>query len=438
MATVAIWKVSSSLNQVIKYTTNEEKTDLSNYKDLDNSLEYIKDEFKTEEKLFVSGINCDPSNALNEMIDVKKKYMKTDGILAFHAYQSFKEGEVTPDEAHQIGIELANEMWGDRFQVVVSTHLNTKHYHNHFVVNSVSFKDGKRYYDNRTTYAEFRRLNDLICKEHNKSYLVEKKTKAGLNYLNYQNKGITYTNYYKRAKEDLDIAINKSHSYMDFISILKNMGYEVINRSGKLSIKGNDYNRNIRIERYFGEDYSIDNIKKQIKGLYLPTSKSYIKTNKSVNNILKTLLKPKYNSFYGMYIRYCNILGNYPNYIKRNYISKNIRDDVDRLDILSKQAILLANNKIESVDDFNHYHESKINELIDLKNNREDLWKKIKIVDNKEKEYILLQIKELNNKIKPLNEEVKMCENIKLRKDEINNNLKTMEDKELIVDEHIR
>ena len=435
MATVAIWKVSSSLNQVVKYTTNDEKTDLSNYKDLDKSLEYIKDDFKTKEKLFVSGINCDPTNALKEMIDVKKRFMKEDGILAFHAYQSFKEGEVTPEEAHNIGIELAKEMWGDRFQVVVSTHLNTKHYHNHFVINSVSFVDGKRYYDNRTTYAELRRLNDLICEEHNISHLKENKTKSGLNYLNYQNKGITYSNYYKQAKIDLDIAISKSHSYQEFLTILKNMNYEVKVRSGKLSIRGSNYKRNIRIERYFGIDYSIDNIKKQIQGVYLPTNKNYYKNNKSINNVLKTLLKPKYNSFYSMYIRYSNLIGNYPNYVKNNYISNDIKKDIEVLDMINEETILLVNNKIETLEDFNIFHENKIDKLIELKNTKEDLYKEYKItndINNKN------SIDSINKEIIPLTKEVKLCEDIRLRNNKIKNNLEEIRDKEMMKNEYIR
>lgn len=435
MATVAIWKVSSSLNQVIKYTTNDEKTDLSNYKDLDKSLEYIKDDFKTEEKLFVSGINCIPSNALKEMVDVKKRFMKEDGILAFHAYQSFKEGEVTPDEAHNIGIELAKEMWGDRFQVVVSTHLNTKHYHNHFVINSVSFVDGKRYYDNRTTYAELRRLNDLICEEHNISHLKEKKTKSGLNYLNYQNKGIIYSNYYKQAKIDLDIAISKSHSYQEFLTILKNMNYEVKVRSGKLSIRGSNYKRNIRIERYFGIDYSIDNIKKQIQGVYLPTKNNYYKNNKSINNVLKTLLKPKYNSFYSMYIRYSNLIGNYPNYVKNNYISNDIKKDIEVLDMINEETILLVNNKIETLEDFNIFYENKIDKLIKLKNKKEDLYKEYKITNDIN---IKNSIDSINKEIIPLTKEVKLCEDIRLRNNKIKNNLEEIRDKEMMKNEYIR
>lgn len=86
----------------------------------------------------MQGGECSKRNGICKIINGK-----TDRILAFHGEQSFKEGEVTPELAHEIGVRLANEMWGDRFQVVVTTHLNTDHIHNHFVLNSVSFKDGK-------------------------------------------------------------------------------------------------------------------------------------------------------------------------------------------------------------------------------------------------------------------------------------------------------
>ena len=169
MATTNIWKISSRLDRVIKYTTDEEKTtDISNdiFRDLHNVIEYASDNSKTEERLYVSGINCCPETAYDEMMITKKAWNKTSGNLGYHAFQSFAEGEVSPLLAHEIGIKLAKEMWGDRFEVVVSTHLNTKHYHNHFVINSVSFKDGKKYYDNRETYAELRHLSDELCKEY--------------------------------------------------------------------------------------------------------------------------------------------------------------------------------------------------------------------------------------------------------------------------------
>lgn len=438
MATVGIWKICSSLNQVIKYTTNEEKTDIKNYKGLDQSLEYIRDDFKTEKKLFVDGINCNSDSALKEMVDVKKRFMKTDGILGWHAYHSYREGEVTPELAHEVGLKVANEMWGDRFQVVVSTHVSGKCIHNHFVVNSVSFVDGKKYYANRTTYAELRRLSNVICSEYGLSILEEKKTKSGINYLNYQNKSLTYTNYYKTAKEDLDIAISQANTYQEFRSIMKNMGYEVTNRSGKLSIRGKNYKRNIRIERYFGEDYSIDNIDKRIRGLYLSIGKTFYHNKKPKNDFLEIILKPKYNSFYGMYIRYCNILGNYPNFVKKHYVSASVRNDMNRLDELSNHAIFLAKNNIETEEQFFTFLESKEVKLDNLKNAREELWKKLKKLPSKEQEDIKDEIWKLNEEIKPLSEELKMCEKIRTRKEYIKENLKTLEEKEMMIDERIR
>lgn len=400
-------------------------------------MSYATNGEKTEESLFVSGINCNPNTAVKEMNLIKDKFLKNDGILAWHAYQSFKEGEVTPDEAHEIGLELANEMWGDRFQVVVATHLNTRHYHNHFVLNSVSFIDGKKYNANRNSYAEFRRLNDLICMEHGKSFLKEEKTKSGINYLNYQNQNIRYSNYYKKAKEDLDLAIAKASNYSDFNNIMRNLGYDLTVRSGKLSIRGNDYKRNIRIERYFGKDYSIDNIKKQIMGMYLPEGKVFYSNRKSIN-ILSVLSKPKYNSFYSMYIRYCNLLNNYPNYVRKYPISSGIKNDINKLDSFSKQAIMLANNNIETEENFFNFLNDNVQELSNLKQYREDLWKKYKLVNEKNKIDVRKDINNVSDKIKEVSNIVKMCEDIRLRKNEIYSNLKYIEDKEMINDEHIR
>ena len=196
------------------------------------------------------------------MNEVKKSFGKEKGIVAFHGYQSFKEGEVTPDEAHKIGIELANEMWGDRFQVVVTTHLNTNHIHNHFVVNSVSFVDGKKFNSCRKSTALLRNLNDRICEEHGLSFLEEKEIpNSHINFKYY----LGYDNYSTRTKRDVDNAIRNATTYEDFISLLNKQGYEVINRYGKLSVRSKNYKRNIRIERQFGDDYTIKSIIERIK-----------------------------------------------------------------------------------------------------------------------------------------------------------------------------
>lgn len=91
----------------------------------------------------MTGINCSPEYARDQMMLTKTHYHKKSGILLWHGYQSFKPREVTPEEAHAIGVELAQRLWGDDYEILVCTHLDTLHIHNHFVINSVSWRNGK-------------------------------------------------------------------------------------------------------------------------------------------------------------------------------------------------------------------------------------------------------------------------------------------------------
>lgn len=265
MATTSIWKVDTRLDQVIKYTTNPDKTSKASYQELHNVIEYVNNSYKTEEQLYVSTLNCSEETIYQDMIQTKKRFRKENGILAFHGFQSFVEGEVTPEIAHEIGVKLANELWGDRFEVIISTHINTKHIHNHFVINSVSFKDGKKYYNNRHTYALMRETSDRLCEEYKLSVLEEKPCgKYNIDYRKYYKEEVKKDNQRVVAKEDIDYAIEQAFSYKDFLSILNKMGYTVENRYGKLSIRKEPFKRNIRIERAFGEEYTINNIQKRI------------------------------------------------------------------------------------------------------------------------------------------------------------------------------
>ena len=277
MATTKLWKVVKRVDHVVAYATNKEKTKAIEFNnryemivdDLRNVIDYARNVDKTEKEYFVSGINCEPDSAYQEMQDAKDFYHKNDKILAFHGYQSFVQGEVSPEIAHKIGVQLANEMWGDRFQVIVTTHLNTNHIHNHLVLNSVSFKDGLKYYSNRTNTARLRHISDEICREYGLSVLEEKPCKKSkINFDNYYKKSLYTDNYSNNAKRDLDLAIRQAYSYDDFLFLMKKLDYEIIFRANKISIRKEPYKRNIRIERRFGEEYSIENIKKRISGGY--------------------------------------------------------------------------------------------------------------------------------------------------------------------------
>lgn len=105
------------------------------------------------------------------MMATKRRYGKLGGNVAYHGYQSFVSEEVTPAEAHRIGVETARRMWGDNYEVVVTTHLNTDNIHNHFVVNSVSFKTGRKFENHIRDHIQLRQISDAVCKGHGKSVI---------------------------------------------------------------------------------------------------------------------------------------------------------------------------------------------------------------------------------------------------------------------------
>ena len=151
-----------SLADVIAYAVDEEKTTRG-----DQSSETLDDESEPIFQQYVSGINCATSTARMEMMAVKKRFGKEDGVVAYHGYQSFAPGECTPAMAHEIGVRLAKELWGERYQVLIATHLDKmNHLHNHFVVNTVSFLDGRKYHRTKQDYRDLRRVSDRLCREY--------------------------------------------------------------------------------------------------------------------------------------------------------------------------------------------------------------------------------------------------------------------------------
>ena len=256
MATTKLWKFKSRLDRLIDYAINGKKT---------------------ENKLYVSGINCMPVTAFYEMQNVKKQFFKTKGIECFHGYQSFVTGEVTPEQAHKIGVELARQVWGDKFQVIVSTHLNTDNIHNHFVLNSVSFVDGKRFCNTKKDYALMRIASDKLCEEYGLSVLKKEEK---------YNKYATSSLYKELMKDSIHYAIANARDYDEFIKILQDLDYVVTDRNNTLSIRREPYKRNTRIERQFGNEYSKENIFKRIletQPEYPYSPDPYLLINRSYN-----------------------------------------------------------------------------------------------------------------------------------------------------------
>ena len=413
MAVTEIWKVKSRLDHVLKYATDVEKTDGDNYKELHNVLNYTKEDYKTEQQLYVSGINCMPETAYDEMIITKKRYNKEGGILAFHAFQSFAHGEVTPDLCHEIGMKLAEEMWGDRFEVVVSTHMDKKHLHNHFVINSVSFKDGLRYYDKRETYAELRNISDNLCREYGLSVVEEKKKKKyKINYSNYQKKNYENNNYYSSTKKDIDRAVGMAYSYEDFKSLLKAMNYEIKVRYGVLTIRRQPYKKNIRVPN-FGDDYTEERIMERNKKKKIPRVPflNEFSNNKYYRSYEYKREKPK--GIYALYLHYCYLLNVIPKSKPYKKLPATLREDSRKLDQISNETKLLVSENLVTDEQFFLFKEKKQKELNDLLEEREKIYYEFYNKDNKDE--MNKKLDEIKLKVKELRRVIKLCDGIEER-----------------------
>lgn len=133
MAVTSLWRVRGYIGKVLLYAENPDKTANpetipsaaeTNCEALEDVIAYAGREAATNRRQLVTGVNCTAGTARSEMIAVKKRFRKEDGTIAYHGYQSFRKGEVTPEQAHRIGIRLAEELWGDRYQVLVATHVD--------------------------------------------------------------------------------------------------------------------------------------------------------------------------------------------------------------------------------------------------------------------------------------------------------------------------
>ncbi len=201
------------LSDVIAYAVNAEKTRRKGKR----GEEEIASETEQIMQQYVSGINCTPATARNEMMAVKKRYGKDEGIVAFHGYQSFAPGECTPALAHEIGVRLAQELWGERFQVLVATHLDKAHHlHNHFVVNSVSYADGKRYHRTNQDYRDMRSVSDRLCREYGLSVIEHPHPGMSKQYGEWRAEQEGRPTYRSIVREDVDEAILQARTEKQF------------------------------------------------------------------------------------------------------------------------------------------------------------------------------------------------------------------------------
>lgn len=253
MAYTKIKPVKHHLQRCLDYTSNPKKTEKFSADDLNRLLSYTQNQNKTEHQLYVTGFRCNPATAYRRMYRTKKHWnqpMDEGDILAYHIIQSFSPGEATPNQVHEIGCEFARRFLADRFECTVSTHLDKGHLHNHIVVNSVSYADGKMFRNNFDTYYHgIRQVSDELCRENRLSVIeTDGKGKSYDEWLRGQTGKPTIRGM---VRKDVEQAIAAADSFDGFIRELLNMGYTVKYgpRVEHMAVRHKDAQRNIRIDR---------------------------------------------------------------------------------------------------------------------------------------------------------------------------------------------
>ncbi|MBP3448717.1 MAG: relaxase/mobilization nuclease domain-containing protein [Clostridia bacterium] len=405
MATTKIWDIKGRVDTLINYAANPEKTDGKIYNEkqiqaLHDVMNYASDDYKTERSLYVSGVNTTPDTAKKKMHQTKLRYGKTDGIVAFHAIQSFKPGEVTPEIAHEIGRKLAKEMWGDRFEVVIATHLNKEHLHNHFVINSVSFVDGKKCYDNTANYNLMKKISDRLCEEYNLSVIQNPKSK-GKHYAEWLAEKNGYPTIRGQIKDELDGIIQGSYTYQSFWMELKRRGYEIKDTGKYIALKPTFSEKYIRLKS-LGENYSPEAIKERIirarNGI-----KDLDRPKPDYNAWLKKYEPIKLKGFKALYYRYLYLFGKIRKKEPPQRVCFYLREELIKFERYQKQFHFLYDNDIETSG-----------QLIEMKQTAEDRISELTLQRSRlyHKPDAKSEIADINTELKKLRAKFRMCNNI--------------------------
>lgn len=260
MATTGLWPVKCRLKDVLDYADNPDKTTAQKYldRDLYATLTYAGNDEKTDQQVYVDTINCPKQRAYQAMMAVKRRFGKLGGNVAYHGYQSFQTGEVTPEEALAIGRETACRMWGDKYQVLITVHLNTDNLHCHFVVNSVSFKDGSKFGNHQKDHIRLREISDQVCREYGISVLENSSFWKGQSRGAYWYKKQGGMTHRDMLRMDIEYVLPTCGSRQDFKYQMEALGY-TFGRTNEYyahtTITAPGWKRPIRLDSlgYFGE-----------------------------------------------------------------------------------------------------------------------------------------------------------------------------------------
>ena len=456
MAVTSIWAVKGRLGKVVLYIENPDKTENprryppkdgtdAQAQNLSDVIGYAARAEKTTVvpddesaglvRQFVSGVNCLPSTARDEMLAVKKRFGKEDGVIAYHGYQSFAPGEATPELAHEIGVKLAQRLWGERYQVLVATHLDkANHLHSHFVVNSVSFVDGIKYHRTEKDYHAMRAASDALCREYGLSVLAQPQAGRAKQYGEWRAEQEQRPTWRGLIRSEIDALLRQSVTERQFYDLLRQKGYEV--KFGKdISVRPPGKERFVRLARNFGEAYTAEAIRQRIlhQPLSQPMRENVPKRPAGTYRVRSGWNRTgKATGFRALYFYYCYKLGIFSKDRPQNRARLHflLREDLLQLNHISQEVQLLARHRIDTAEQLAFYKEEQEVNIRALSAERRALQNALrtKAVRGSPEQTgaYRAQLRELSEKLKALRREVRLCDDIAARSGGMAEKLKTV------------
>lgn len=422
MAYAKIKAVKNHLARCLDYTANPVKTERFSEEDLSRLLDYTQNSKKTEHQLYVTGFNCDPANAYTTMTATRKRWGKnSEGhVLAYHLIQSFKPGEVTPQQAHDIGCEFAKRCLAAHYEATVSTHLDHAHLHNHIVFNSVSFTDGKMYRNQfRDYYQGIRQVSDDLCRENRLNIIIPKG--AGKNYGEWAAEKSGRPTVRSTVKSDVDRALARAVNWTTFILTLNQMGYEVSYgrhvKYAKLRPKGSQ--RAIRFKS-LGPGYSEQELRARLERPQDHTSvrrfaaDPLVRKRGRLHRTYRQHDHKKITGFMALYYHYLYLFGKAQR--RRNSSRKThflLWNDFRTFDRYTQQAQFLWENNIQSTADLQRKRTEISAKLGSLTVKRKTLYKRRSNTANgMNKADLSQEIQALTAELRTLRKQLQICDAI--------------------------
>ena len=412
MAYDKIIPIKGRLDHCVNYVLNPDKTDLGRV------LEYIGNADKTitpdGRAVLETAINCQLETAYREMMDTKKRWSKRGGVLGYHLVHSYAPGEVTPEQAHAIGVEFAQQLLQGKYEVVVSTHLDHDHIHNHILFNSVSCLDGKKYRDNfKAYYGDIRGTSNAVSRKHGLSVITPEG--KGKHYAEWDAEHKGRQTVRGLIKQDIDAVIEQSFTYASFLAGLRKLGYEIKSGSNikHTAVKPPGSPNFARLDS-LGTGYTEDDIKRRLSA---SRSGSAPKPQAQTQGTLpKRYTCPqgklprrgrKLRGFRALYVHYLLFLGLQKPGPKRKYIPFSVRKEVTKLHRYKAQFSLLQEYRIETDTQLDMLKDALQAEIDALTGQRKVLYKQ-----SRQGEEVSGQIDAINTKLRQLRQRLRLCDHI--------------------------